>query len=205
MPTDEGPQSQAAPTKLKLLKITCTSTDCEKGLHCFKQSRKMKAANQRGQCRTCGADLIDWNRLKKNDLADIDYAFSALKQEFIRHHFWHEPLDEKAVNYARRKGRIKLNEAARRRIEKSVGPANPSFDGRQTGKSENPIFYAQHATASCCRKCIQEWHGFPMGEELTENQIFYLTALVQRFLDERLPALSEISEKVPSVRTAKKQ
>ena len=43
------------------LDIKCTSTDCENDLHCFKQLKRMEA-DQRGKCRACGADLIDWSR-----------------------------------------------------------------------------------------------------------------------------------------------
>ncbi len=35
------------------------------------------------------------------------------------------------------------------------------IDGRQTPREGNTIFYAQHATASCCRTCIEYWHGIP--------------------------------------------
>ncbi len=43
-------------TKPAPLKISCTDSDCEQGLHCFKfHSRKM-AAGDRGKCRSCGVD-----------------------------------------------------------------------------------------------------------------------------------------------------
>ena len=42
------------------LDIKCTSTDCENDLHCFKQLKRMEP-DQRGKCRACGADLIDWS------------------------------------------------------------------------------------------------------------------------------------------------
>ena len=44
------------------LDIKCTSADCENELHCFKQLKKM-TEEQRGKCRYCGADLVDWDRL----------------------------------------------------------------------------------------------------------------------------------------------
>ena len=45
------------------LDVKCTSADCENELHCFKQLRKM-SDEERGKCRYCGADLVDWDRLR---------------------------------------------------------------------------------------------------------------------------------------------
>lgn len=92
-----------------------------------------------------------------------------------------------------------MREAAEKRLRKYVGPENPSFDGRQTPKSGNIIFYAQHATAACCRACVEQWHGFPKGRDLTDDEIAYLTELVFRYIVERLPDLTEEGEKVPPI------
>lgn len=76
------------------LKISCTDSDCERDLHCFKfHSRKMVAAD-RGKCRSCGADLIDWKRIHQRDKADVEHTFASLKRELIRHHAWHVAIDE---------------------------------------------------------------------------------------------------------------
>lgn len=191
-------------TKLKPLKITCTSSDCNSGLHCFKATKKMVKANLEGRCRSCGISLVNWERVHNRNLNDAAYTFQALKYELIRHHFWHIEIDPKAINHARRKGKIGMRAAAENRIKKSVGDAHPVFDGRQTPKSGNALFYAQHATASCCRKCIEEWHGIEMGRELSPAEIAYLTELLVLFIDERLPDLTEEGEKVPAI-TSRKQ
>ncbi|MEY2414049.1 MAG: hypothetical protein QOD84_2655 [Acidobacteriaceae bacterium] len=183
--------------ELKPLKITCTSTDCENGLHCFRVTKKMIENNAQGHCRSCGVSLVDWNRFRKLDLQDVAHTFAMLKLEMIRHHFWHLQIDPKAVKHARRKGKIGMRAAAENRSRKSVGPAEPSFDGRQTPKSGNSLFYAQHATATCCRKCIQEWHGVPVGKELTNDEVNYFTELLMLFVNERLPQLTEDGEKLP--------
>ncbi|MFB2836543.1 DUF4186 family protein [Floridanema evergladense] len=193
----QSPTIQLAP-----LKIKCTSTDCDNGLHCFKQNRKKKVANPFGQCRSCGTDLVDWNRVQKRDLSDVNYTFYALKHELIRHHFWHVEIDQKAINHARRKGKSGMRVAAQNRIRKSVGSAQHPCEGRQTPKenSGNGIFYAQHATACCCRKCMEYWHNIPLGRELTEQEIGYFTNLVMLYIEERLPILTEHGEKVPRLK-----
>ncbi len=193
------------PKKLEPLKIACTSSDCDNGLHCFKATRKMLEKNEEGHCRSCGADLIDWDRIKKNDFGDVDYTFRVLKKELIRHHFFHIKLDIRAINHARRKGVVNLNIAARHRIEKYIGPKDPPRDGRQTPMSGNSIFYAQHAVACCCRKCIEYWHGIPQGRPLTATEIDYLSDLVEKYLGEKLPDLPQKGEKVPSIREKKNE
>ena len=50
-----------AKRELKPLKISCTSTDCDNNLHCFKSTQQMKRRNEQGKCRKCGVDLIEWN------------------------------------------------------------------------------------------------------------------------------------------------
>ena len=118
------------------LEIKCTSTDCENDLHCFKQLKRM-APQERGKCRACGADLVDWARIHKQELKDVSYTFEALQHELIRHHFFHEEIDDTAIRHAQRKGRVKLKEAVKARLEKYLAPAEPPRDGRQTPFSGN--------------------------------------------------------------------
>lgn len=200
------PASNASPKSKKpeSLGIKCTDSACEDNLHCFKRARSTKAkpAKPDGTCRSCGANLIDWPRVQQCDVTDVEHTFEQLRHELIRHHFWHVPFDQKAINHAIRKGRINLYEAAHQRIATSVGRSrddNPR-DGRQTGFTDNTLFYAQHATASCCRTCIEYWHGIPADRGLADGEVEYLTELVTRYLDERLPELADGPGKVPPVR-----
>ena len=178
---------------LKPLKITCTSSDCGKNLHCFRATKKMKQQGLKGTCRSCGLRLVDWKRVHRRNFTDVSYTFNALKFEMIRHHFWHIPLSSRAIRYALRKGHKRLSEATRKQIRRLVGSANPPFDGRQTPRETSPranaIHYAQHATAACCRKCIEEWHGIPQGQKLGDEEVFYLSDLAMLYLFERVPGL----------------
>lgn len=181
------------------LKIKCTDSDCDNDLHCFKAARKM-AADDRGKCRSCGASLVDWNRLHRRNLNDAAYTFEALQQELIRHHHFHIAIDEGAINHARRKGRILLLQAARERLERYIAPPNLPRDGRQTPFEGNAIYYAQHATACCCRTCLEYWHAIPKGRCLTEREVDYCLALIILYLEQRLPDLKDEPEKVPARR-----
>lgn len=185
----------------KPLGITCTSTDCENGLHCFRQSKSCGEGHVvGGHCRECGANLVNWQRLHKNSFEDVEYTFRSLKYELIRHHFWHKEIDIRALNYARRKGLAGLTGAAENRVRRCLAPAEPAFDGRQTGKCGNPLFYAQHACAVCCRKCMEYWHGIEQHRPLTEAEIQYAKDLMMLFLKERLPKLTPDGEYVAPLR-----
>jgi hypothetical protein len=189
----------SARPKLEPLAVACTKSDCDNDLHCFKNTRKM-TPYQVGQCRSCGAKLIEWDRVQRRDPDDVPFTFASLKREWIRHHMWHTPIDERAALHARRKGRAGLQEAALRRLKASVGTAQPFRDGMQTPMAGNVLYYAQHALACCCRTCVEYWHGIPKGVPLTDDQLAYFSRLIMLFVDERLPGLAEAGERIPRQR-----
>lgn len=185
-------------SKPKPLKVTCTSSDCGSNLHCFKKSREM-AESELGNCRSCGADLIDWKRVHRRDVEDAAFVFNSLKYEMIRHLYWHLPIDLRAENHARRKGILKLREFAVKRLTKYLVP-DYAYDGRQTPTEGNIVYYAQHALACCCRTCLEYWHGIPKTAELTSEDINYFANLIMLYVNERLPNLTQAGEKVPPIR-----
>jgi len=196
-------ESTARPS-LKPLKISCTDSDCSNNLHCFLTTKKRAAQGHTGKCRSCGAELVDWQRVSRRNLADVQYTFEALRLEMIRHHFWHTPLTQRAINHARRKGRIVLRAFARQQLQQLVGNERHAREGYQTARdtspSANAIHFAQHATACCCRKCIAEWHGIPLTRALSDSELDYFTELVMRYIDERIPALTDGKAHIPPIR-----
>jgi hypothetical protein len=44
------------------------------------------------------------------------------------------------------------------------------------------VFVAQHATATCCRGCLEKWHRIPRGQPLSDRQIEYILEVIQRWL-----------------------
>jgi hypothetical protein len=188
------------PEELTPLKVSCTHSECEKGLHCFLATRKMKLEMTEGRCRSCGIELIDWTRIHQRNPSDAAFTFDSLKKEFIRHYFWHLPIDEEALAHARKKGAVALRADAHKRVRQALGKAKPFRDGTQTPFRGRAVYYAQHATATCCRKCVEEWHGIPRGQALTEAEIAYLAELIVLYFDERLADLPSEGE-----RAARKQ
>lgn len=195
------PETRSAEPLLEALPIKCTTTDCEKGLHCWRVTKRMAKKHPRGHCIECGERLIDWDRLHGRDPLDVRYTFSQLRREYIRHHFWHVQIDQRAINAAHRIGRRAMPDAVERKLRSRIGPAHPFRDGGQTPLDRDPVAYAQHATASCCRKCIVEWHGIEEGRELCATEIRYLRDLALAYLDERMPELPDDPHRVPPIRT----
>lgn len=212
---DDMVTPQSLKDKLKSLKgtISCTKSDCKNDLHCFRQTSKMKTTNESGRCRDCGAELSDWQKLHQMDISNAEESFALLKKEYIRHYFWHTEIDQWAVNHALNKGRIELRKSVINRLQKSVGTVHetssgekrPYKDGTQTPFAGNSIYYAQHATASCCRTCLDYCHGIPQGRDLTDEEISYLTDLIMLYLNERIPQLADHPQKQPRIRSKKIQ
>jgi len=177
--------------------ITCSSSDCENDLHCFRNKRPRLGSYRNETCVVCGVELIDWTRLDKRNLQDVEYTFKSLKYEMVRHHYWHKKIDEGALRQAEKYGFDGLKEWTPNRLLHSVGPASDDIfrDGMQTPKVGNIVYYGQHATASCCRKCMEEWHGIPRSRPLTEKEIAYFTQLILLFVRDRMPNLAESAKK----------
>ena len=38
----------------------------------------------------------------------------------------------------------------------------------------HPVFVAQHATGTCCRKCLSKWHRINYGTELNADERNYV-------------------------------
>lgn len=170
---------------LEPLKITCGSSNCTEGLHSYRPKKKTDDIAKSG-CKDCGKNPVDWDRVRRRRFEDMDYTFSALQTEFIRHDFFvNRKFDEKALAAARKKGKEGVFDSIRKRLEQSVSRASPFRDGTQTPFEENVVYYAQHATATCCRKCMRIWHGIELGAELTEEQTVYCEQLISEYLRQR--------------------
>lgn len=171
--------------------IVCGTTKCNEDFHCYsqKKSSQRKFGTDRA-CKECGDELTEWKRIHKNDLSDSDFVFSQLQREIIRHVFWHTHFEPEAIESALVKGKIALKEKARKILNTRIGKYNYFMDGRQTPMGKDEIInYAQHATATCCRKCLEAWHNIPMEMQLSPEQLDFCTELVMKYVEKRLPSL----------------
>jgi Domain of unknown function (DUF4186) len=69
-----------------------------------------------------------------------------------------------------------------------LAPAEPRKDGRQTPYRGHPVFVAQHATATCCRTCLERWHGIPKGRLLDTDERAYVATVIGRWIERELDA-----------------
>lgn len=91
-------------------------------------------------------------------------------------------LKQKDIDYINQKGLDTIKKHAQDFISKRVAPAFVANDGKQTPMRGHPVFIAQHATATCCRKCINKWHKFPTGTQLTQQQQDYIVELIMEWI-----------------------
>lgn len=75
-------------------------------------------------------------------------------------------------------------------IRKRLAPAMPKNDGKQTpmrgAPRGHPVFLAQHATATCCRGCLEKWHGIRQGRELTEQEQKYIVDVIMEWIKRQM-------------------
>jgi len=67
-----------------------------------------------------------------------------------------------------------------------LAPAEPRNDGRQTPYRNHPVFVAQHATGTCCRSCLETWHGIAKGHRLDRGERAYVVEVIGRWIDREL-------------------
>ena len=79
-------------------------------------------------------------------------------------------LSRKDCAYLEEKGPDVIRRHAQDFVRQKLAPAEPQNDGRQTPMSGHPVFKAMHATACCCRGCLEKWYRVPQHRELTEEE-----------------------------------
>ncbi|MDH4011678.1 MAG: DUF4186 domain-containing protein, partial [Desulfobacterales bacterium] len=81
-------------------------------------------------------------------------------------------------------------------VNSRVAPDFPKNDGKQTPMRGHPVFIAQHATATCCRGCLQKWHGIEKGRALNAAEVNYAVALIMGWIERQINAKRVSSHKM---------
>ena len=129
-------------------------------------------------------------RLCDGEKRNLEDLFERLSQSKFRSGFH---LKEKDKKYVLDKGGDKIREHAKDFVSQRLAPAVIPNDGKQTPMKGHPIFIAQHATACCCRGCLEKWHHFPRGKELTEEQQDYVVDVLMVWVGRQMEGY-EVSE-----------
>jgi predicted Fe-S protein YdhL (DUF1289 family) len=112
-------------------------------------------------------------------MRDLDELFIALQRSEFRRGF---RLRGRELDYLRTKGLPLVMEHAADFINRRLAPAEPPNDGKQTPFHNHPVFVAQHATATCCRGCLEKWHQIPKGQPLSPEAQAHVLAVLERWL-----------------------
>ena len=64
-----------------------------------------------------------------------------------------------------------------------LAPADPINDGKQTPMHGHPVFKAMHATACCCRGCLNKWYHVPQHRELKESEQQRIVNLLMAWIE----------------------
>ena len=104
----------------------------------------------------------------------IDKKLELLSKSKFRSSFH---LRKYMIKYINDKGINTIENHTEDFIEKNLSKLLPN-DGKQTPTKAHPVFIAQHATATCCRGCIEKWYHIPKNKELTKKEKKFIKALI---------------------------
>src|SRR5918998_200655 len=110
-------------------------------------------------------------------MRDLDELFVRLRQSDFRAR---QTLSDKDRRYLTTRGLDVILVHAAEFIEKRLAPRQPRHDGKQTPWRGHPVFVAQHATATCCRGCLEKWHRIERGSALTDEEHSYVVSVIAR-------------------------
>jgi len=123
----------------------------------------------------------------------FDEAFARLRKSKFRSRF---KLSEADRRYIADKGLDLVRRHAEDFVRQKLAPARPTNDGRQTPMRGHPVFKAQHATATCCRGCMNKWWKVPMGVALSPARQQKAVNLVMEWIRRQL---ASVDPRKPSV------
>ena len=189
-------------TPKRPLEISCKKTACgpevpaPRKRHAFAfDSAALPGMEMR--CRGCDrTDLVDWERVRRLDQTDVAGVVAELRKELIRDNYWSEPLPERILRNASRRGPDALHVSGGKLLV-SAFKCSPRWDGRQTPFAYKPsatiIHCAQHGTATCCRKCLETWYGIPGDSSVSETELRFFCSLVDGYTLDRLARRDEVT------------
>lgn len=112
-------------------------------------------------------------------MKDVREQLLALGHSRFRARFHLSPAERGVLG---EKGPELMRRHAADLLAKRLFPAWPPNDGKQTPMRGYPVFVAQHATATCCRSCLQKWHAIPKGRELTSAEQTYVLDVIEAWM-----------------------
>lgn len=118
-------------------------------------------------------------QLTRKEKQWINNKLNSLEKSKFRASFH---LNKKMIEYIDIKGLELVESHCNDFIDKNLKNYNKEKDGKQTPTKNHPVFVAQHATATCCRGCIEKWYHIPKEKVLQENEIKCIKAMIMEWI-----------------------
>ena len=113
-------------------------------------------------------------------MQNIEQALEKLERSKFRSSF---RLTKKEKEYLEEKGPETIRRHAEDFVRQKLSPAEPLNDGKQTPMHGHPVFKAMHATACCCRGCLNKWYKVPLRRELTGSEQQRIVNLLMAWIE----------------------
>lgn len=110
----------------------------------------------------------------------IKNIFDRLSKSKFRSSFY---LKDKDILYIEDKGIDKIRNHAYDFVIKRLADTSNVTDGKQTPMKGHPVFIAQHATGTCCRRCLEKWHHISKNKNMTEDDIKYVVDIIMSWIE----------------------
>lgn len=110
----------------------------------------------------------------------IKNIFDKLSKSKFRSSFH---LKDKDILYIEDKGIDKIREHAYDFVTKRLADTSNVTDGKQTPMKGHPVFIAQHATGTCCRRCLEKWHHIRKNKNMTDDDIKYVVDIIMSWIE----------------------
>ena len=95
-------------------------------------------------------------------------------------------LKDKDKKYIEEKGIDTIKKHAYDFINNRLSDVSKVIDGKQTPMRGHPVFIAQHATACCCRGCLEKWYHIPKGRIHHEKEIDYIVDIIMKWINNEM-------------------
>ncbi len=92
-------------------------------------------------------------------------------------------LNDKDILYIEDKGIDKIRNHAYDFVTKRLADTSNVTDGKQTPMKGHPVFIAQHATGTCCRRCLEKWHHISKNKNMTDDDIKYVVDIIMLWIE----------------------
>ena len=92
-------------------------------------------------------------------------------------------LKDKDILYIEDKGINKIRNHAYDFVTKRLADTSNVTDGKQTPMKGHPVFIAQHATGTCCRRCLEKWHHIRKNKNMTDDDIKYVVDIIMSWIE----------------------